>query len=119
MEENCLLNSKNIITVNKVIYNVDDIDIDFGCNNYLNNSQLNDSTSQIHFNSTNETSYKIKTITIKKIIENYNIKYHDISLIKVDIEGGEEFILEDYKCHPVIKAEMVAWTASYPNIRMN
>lgn len=95
LKENCLLNSKNIITINKAIYNVDDIDMYFGSNNYLNNSQLNDSTSQIHFNSTNETSYKIKTITIKKIIENYNIKSDDISLIKVDIEGGEEFILED------------------------
>jgi hypothetical protein len=29
------------------------------------------------------------------LIETYNIKYNDISLIKVDIEGGEEFILND------------------------
>ena len=94
LEENCLLNSRNIITINKAIYNVDDIDISFGSNNYLNNSQLNDSTSQIQINE-NKNSYKIKTITIKKILKEYNIKPDNISLIKVDIEGGEEFILED------------------------
>jgi hypothetical protein len=37
--------------------------------------------------------YPIKTITINSLIKQYNI--HDVSLIKVDIEGGEEFILDD------------------------
>jgi FkbM family methyltransferase len=94
LKENSLINSNNIIFINKCIYNENDIDIMFGSNNHIENSKLNDSTSQICFNYKKD-SYKIKTITIQQIINENNIKPDEISLIKVDIEGGEEFILED------------------------
>lgn len=98
MTENCNINCKNNYTlINKAIYNVDDIELHFGKNKILLNSKINDSTSQIYFedDSNLEQCYKVKTITIKAIIENYNISTNDVSLIKVDIEGGEEFILDD------------------------
>lgn len=42
---NCDINcDKNITTINKAIYNVNDIDIKFGKNKFLHNSKLNDST---------------------------------------------------------------------------
>jgi len=37
----------------------------------------------------------IQTIDLSHLIQDYNINTYDISLIKVDIEGGEEFILND------------------------
>jgi hypothetical protein len=60
----------------------------------LQNSKMNDSTSQIYNDNivTNEY-YLIKTITIYNILK--NIELSEISLIKVDIEGGEENILND------------------------
>jgi len=55
-------------------------------------SKLNDSTSQININDSNNT---VKTITLEAVINDYDINPNDISLIKVDIEGGEEHILND------------------------
>lgn len=42
-----------------------------------------------------ETDIPVKTITLERIIKQYEISPSDISLIKVDIEGGEEHILSD------------------------
>jgi FkbM family methyltransferase len=84
------------IGINKAIYNKDDVEIMFGKNKNLENSRMNDSTSQIYNEDDNvENCYKIKTITIESIINEYKIDPNNISLIKVDIEGGEEYILED------------------------
>jgi FkbM family methyltransferase len=96
MKDNC---EKNYKLINKAIYHIDNIHISFGKNRFLNNSQLNDSTSQIYDSNANVNANAnvnvVETITIKRIIEGYNVNYKDISLIKVDIEGGEENILED------------------------
>ena len=57
---------------------------------------MNDSTSQIY--NENEVSneyYIVKTITIQGAIDHYNINPDEISLIKVDIEGGEEYIISE------------------------
>ena len=65
---------------------------------------MNESTSQIH-NKNSDYSIQVKTITIDSILKNYDIEINSISLIKVDIEGGEENILNDlyylYKKHKV------------------
>ena len=62
---------------------------------------MNDSTSQIYTEEeSSDEFYSIKTVTLQSVIDNNNIKPNDISLIKVDIEGGEEFILNDlYNIH--------------------
>ncbi len=55
------------------------------------------STSQIYSddNQVSDEYNLIKTITLDNIIKTYNIDYNEISLIKVDIEGGEENILSE------------------------
>ena len=102
--KNSLINSKNITSINKAIFHTSNQDIIFGKNNFLNESKLNDSTSHIYLSNNNVNSkiylnseqyYIIKTITINDIIEQYKINLLEISLIKVDIEGGEEYILND------------------------
>lgn len=90
---------ENYTIINKAIYNIDDIDIKFGKNMFINNSRLNDSTSQIIYDESKDGN-TIKTMTLQRIINDNNIDPKNISLIKVDIEGGEENILEDlYDIH--------------------
>jgi len=98
MQTNCKNNYK---IINKAIYNINDILIKFGKNKFLNNSKMNDSTSQIYDNDDSvDDCYLINTITIESIINDNKIKTNEISLIKVDIEGGEEYILNDlYNIH--------------------
>lgn len=96
LTNNCKNNCNNYTIINNAIFNVNDIDIKFGKNRFSNESKLNDSTSQIYLDDMiSDQYYTIKTITLRSLIENNNINYSDISLIKVDIEGGEEFILND------------------------
>ena len=90
MEANC---EKNYTLFNNAIYNVDGVDVAFGKNLFLNHSKLNDSTSQIHGDRDIIDNYRIKTITLQRMIS--TIDPTRISLIKVDIEGGEEAILDD------------------------
>jgi hypothetical protein len=72
MKVNLKTNCKNNYTlINNAIYNLDDMTID------------------------NETDIPVKTITLERIIKQYEISPSDISLIKVDIEGGEEHILSN------------------------
>lgn len=93
LKTNC---TNNYTLINKAIFNIDDIKIKFGKNVHLENSKMNDSTSQIYSDDiiTNEY-YLAETITIENIIKKYQINVSKISLIKVDIEGGEENILND------------------------
>lgn len=96
LKNNCKNNCDNYTIIDKAIYKDNNIDIKIGKNLHLINSKMNDSTSQIY--SDNETSddyYTVKTITLKNIIETNKIDYKDISLIKVDIIGGEEHILSE------------------------
>ena len=67
-------------------------EIAFGPNSSSHTSALNDSMSQIKQSPT-EKDYLIQTITLDAIIKKYNL--NNLSLIKVDIEGGEENILYD------------------------
>lgn len=96
MEVNC---EENYTIINKAIYNVDGLDVAFGKNLFLTNSKMNDSTSHIHdvaaLNRNDTPEYHIKTITLHGMISSFAIDPLRISLIKVDIEGGEENILED------------------------
>ena len=98
LQTNCC---NNYTLINKCIFNIDNRTIKFGKNQFLPNSKLNDSTSQIYSDDIQSGDfYLAETITIGSIIRIYQINPSDISLIKVDIEGGEENILDDlYDIH--------------------
>jgi FkbM family methyltransferase len=68
-------------------------EIIFGPNSFSETSSLNDSMSQIKNTITKTDDIFIKTIRLSDIIIKYNL--NNLSLIKVDIEGGEEYILND------------------------
>jgi FkbM family methyltransferase len=97
MELNCKLNCENNYTlINNAIYNIDNCNVKFGRNIFRGGSKMNDSTSHIYSdNVTSNEFYTIKTITISSIIKTFNIEPSNISLIKIDIEGGEEYILDE------------------------
>ena len=97
MSINMKINCQNNYTlINKAIYHIDNMQIKFGKNKFLLNSKTNDSTSQIYDeNETSDDMYSIETITLESMIKNYQINPFEIGLIKVDIEGGEENILND------------------------
>jgi FkbM family methyltransferase len=93
LKTNC---KSNYTLINKVIFNIDNIKVKFGKNIHLENSKMNDSTSQIYSDDTITNEYYLaETITLENIIEKYKINVSEISLIKVDIEGGEEYILNE------------------------
>ena len=97
LRNNCEINcDANCTLINNAIYSVDNIELKFGRNKFLNNSKMNDSTSQIYLSDELSDEFEIvKTITLNSIIQKYNINPYEVSLIKVDIEGGEEYILDD------------------------
>ena len=96
LKTNC---ENNFTLINKAIFNVDNIEIMFGKNIYLENSKMNDFTSHIYNDKITDIItddyYMTETITLKSLIEQYQINASEISLIKVDIEGGEENILNE------------------------
>lgn len=96
LRDNCKDNCYNYTIIDNAIYKHDNIYLKIGKSLHLTNSKMNDSTSHIYLdNQTSDEFYITKTVRMQSIIENNNIQYNDISLIKVDIEGGEEHILND------------------------
>jgi FkbM family methyltransferase len=99
LEKNCRNNATNITIIPNAIYHTSNNTILFGKNKHLQNSKTNDSTSQIYLDtdSINDVSsvYSVRTICIQDLLKQYDIDPLSISLIKIDIEGGEEFILQD------------------------
>lgn len=93
LKNNILINNfENITIIPKAIFNTNGT-VFFGNNKFRSDSCPNDSTSQIQ--KKNDNTYEIESITINKLIQEYKINISDIAIIKVDIEGGEEFILKD------------------------
>jgi FkbM family methyltransferase len=93
LKKNINLNATNITVVSNAIYNKDDEELVFGQNRNLPNSKMNESTSQLHPDATD--GIKVKTMRVSSLISKYGIDPQNISLIKVDIEGGEEYIMDD------------------------
>ena len=94
LKKNCRNNcEENIHFIHKAIYSKSNENVLFGKNTFLPNSALNDSTSHIVSGIEGAEGYSITTISFSDLIRKLNPK--DISLIKVDIEGGEENILHD------------------------
>ena len=97
LRQNCKYNCDNVTVIDKAIAHVSDKTAFLGANSNLQDRPLNDSTSQV-FDTHKEGRFEVTTISIKDLISRYSIS--NISLIKVDIEGGEEDILEDlYHIH--------------------
>lgn len=97
LAKNCKDNCRNVTIVPNAIFNKDNVGVKFGKNLYLSNSTLNQSTSHIYADETmkSDEMYSTNTITIESLFKNYDIPFDNVSLVKVDIEGGEEHILED------------------------
>lgn len=93
LKTNC---ENNYTLIKKAIYNIDDVKINFGKNFNYTTSRMNDNMSQTGPKCVNyDEYYVVETITLETIIKKYNIDVTNISLIKVDIEGGEENILDE------------------------
>lgn len=106
LKQNVALNYINTIidVEHKAIYS-ETTDMIFGSNSNSLTSQLNDSMSQLKLGKTKDNDVIIKTITFQEIIAKYNL--NNLSLIKLDIEGGEEFILDtilEYSKHNNVPA---------------
>jgi FkbM family methyltransferase len=100
---NCKFNSTKITYIKNAVFNEGNKEVLIGKNKFLHNSKLNDSTSHIYIDNIGEGEL-VKTITMNDILTNYSIDSNEISLIKIDIEGGEEHILSDvYKLHELYK----------------
>uniref|UniRef100_A0A6C0H381 Methyltransferase FkbM domain-containing protein n=1 Tax=viral metagenome TaxID=1070528 RepID=A0A6C0H381_9ZZZZ len=90
LELNCKASQcSNYTLIDKPISNKE-TKVIFGVNKFRKSS-LNESMSQIKEGKSDETDYEIDTITFAQIIKDRT----DIGFIKIDIEGGEENILED------------------------
>jgi len=94
LKNNIILNKLDtVIDIEPYAIYSENTEVSFGPNSFANNSSLNDSMSQIKIGESNKNDYLIKTITLDNLIQKYNL--NNLSLIKVDIEGGEENILVD------------------------
>jgi FkbM family methyltransferase len=78
LKTNC---PNNYTLIKKAVYNIDDVKLKIGKNKFLEGQP--------------QEYYFVDTITMECIIKNYQINPSEIGLIKVDIEGGEENILND------------------------
>ena len=103
MEKNISVNKfTNITLVKKGLSNKNGKSI-FGGNGDLGNSEstlliadvnyLKRKGRQTDTHKTNQPTVEIDTITLETLIENHNINPSDISLIKMDIEGGEIIVV--------------------------
>ena len=90
LQRNCKLNDcKNVTAVHKAIFNETGRTISIVGNN--------ESVSQIAFD---DSGHSVNTISIHALLLDAKIDPSTISIIKVDIEGAEEFILKDlYSLH--------------------
>jgi len=85
----------NVSIIDRPIYFKNET-ITFGTNQYdanYNKQPLGSSTSQIKDGGFNESDYTTNTITLSDINDIY--PFENVSFIKVDIEAGEQYIIED------------------------
>lgn len=95
---NCKINCTNVTVIDRPIYHKDDVEVSFGPNKFRKDSKWNDSTSQItgvDVYTDSHNGINMRTVTLQKIIDDNKIDPKQISLVKVDIEGGEQHLLHD------------------------
>lgn len=73
----------NILPINKAVYDIDDIEINFNIGEY------NSTTNSICNWHEHQSSIQVKTISLARLIDIYG----DIDFLKIDCEGGEEYII--------------------------
>ena len=84
--------------IDRAIYHTSNCEVVFGKNQFLGNPRLNDSTSQIYPSGTlpdNVNQWWAKTLSLDALFIEYHIDPNNVSIIKVDIENGEEHFLAD------------------------
>jgi FkbM family methyltransferase len=84
-------NCANYKIINDAVYETR-TKLTFGANNHIAHSAQNDSTSQLKAMAPKPDDYVVSTITLHDIFNTYEPS--TIGFIKVDIEGGEEYILQ-------------------------
>ena len=90
LKENAVLNKcDNLIISDMAVFNKKDKILFGGYNGELNTSMSRIKNDNI-FN-----EYEVNTITVNDIFEIFNVNINDVSFIKCDIEGSEEYIIED------------------------
>ena len=98
-----LSNCENVWVLSNPIF-FEDTNVFFGPNvneDWLNNMGLGESVSQTRLMSKSNDDYKTDAITLttlSKTINNF-FPFSNVGFVKVDIEGGEEFILEELIKH--------------------
>ena len=86
-------NINNIEIINKAVFEESNKKVYFGQSNFrLDLPGLNQSTSHIKYDIIKQDDYSIDTISLYDVVQPY---ISDIGLIKIDIEGGEGFLLDD------------------------
>jgi FkbM family methyltransferase len=95
LHQNIQLNDAqhDIMVINKAIYAKSHAILKFGKNSYIPNSKLDDSTSQILCTTNTQDYDLVTTISPEDIVSYYIPNPEKLCLIKVDIEGGEEHVL--------------------------
>jgi FkbM family methyltransferase len=87
-----LLHLSNVNIIEKALYSTDD-GVVFGKNRYLANASLGDSTSQI-LSEVSDSFQTVASISVQSLIKHL-LEVGKISLIKIDIVGGEEHVLRE------------------------
>jgi len=101
LREHCRHNCRNVTIIPKVFYHEHETTVAFGINRFLPDAVRNDSMCHIHHEPGGSAdTYRVSTLTLPALFREYEINPNEVSLIKVDIEGGEENVLPDlYRAH--------------------
>jgi FkbM family methyltransferase len=87
-----LNNFHNVIPIDKALHDKN-VPIYFGPNEFHRNKEMNNSISQSREYKLYDNDYEVSGITLDELINRYKIE--NIGIIKCDIEGGEENIIND------------------------
>lgn len=88
-------NCNNVHVIDKPVHSLN-LEVIFGANQYVEffkQQGLGCSTSQIRAGSIQDGDYTIPTVTLRDL--GSIVPLEEVGFVKVDIEGGEELILED------------------------
>ena len=90
LRENLKCNDcKNVLPIDKALYN-EKTKLGFGVNPQFAHEGLGASTSQLK---TSNSEFEVQTTTFRELSK--MIPFGEVSFVKVDIEGAEEYIVED------------------------
>jgi FkbM family methyltransferase len=96
LSQNIAINhcAHNTIVLDRAVHREPDLNLRLTRNAFLPQSKLGDSTSQA-VEDQGLMGHVVRSCSVKSLLQEYKLDLADISLVKVDIEGGEEVILQD------------------------